>query len=116
MRLSSTGADLDADCGAAAMTSPVAGSVVPAAICNVLSAARHLAWSDRVLADVRREAPEGIAFHRLPWQPGAARQAMKQADGAGPRLLMAFATQDSLASVTRILQALGADRPPTLLV
>jgi two-component system response regulator GlrR len=83
--------------------------------CVVLSAERHLPWSERVIGDVRRDADGGFEFSRLPCQPAEARVALKQ-PAAASRILLVFVTPETVKSIARVLRALGDDRPPTLLV
>lgn len=82
--------------------------------CDVLSAARHVRWSERVLATLQQEAPDAFSFHRLACGPGPGPGPVGM--GSSARLLLAFATPDSVATVTRALQAMGPRRLPTLLV
>jgi len=97
------------------MQGPVHASISRVPVCGVLSTARHQHWSDRVLEELQHPALDGLVFQRLPCQPGMARTLMMQVSPP-PRLLLAFATPDTLNRVRRVLRSLGEVRPPTLLV
>jgi len=90
-------------------------SISQVPLCCVLSTARHQHWSDRVLEELQHAALPGLNFHRLPCQPGMARALLMQVSPP-PRLLLAFATPETLSRVRRVLRSLGESRPPTLLV